>query len=153
MNDLDPGTTDVMAHDQPRASVLLVEDEEMNRTLVRAMLKRSEDPRLAQLQITDAPTVASARSALADRTFEIILLDARLPDGDGLDVAREMPADMPDRPWIIGFSASVLADQRASALEAGCDAFLGKPFRAGELREVMAAALNRRAASSEAPAV
>lgn len=123
--------------------VLLVEDEDMNRTLVRAIVARSEDKRIKGLEIIEAPTLAVARTALAEGGVDIILLDARLPDGSGLDLARELAAEPGPRAWIIGFSASVLPEQRAAALMAGCDTFLGKPFHPEELRAILLEALTR----------
>lgn len=129
--------------------VLLVEDEDMNRILIRAILLRSTDARLRDLEIIEARTLKAARAALAQASVDIILLDSRLPDGSGLDLARELTADPAiSGPWIIGCSASVLPEQQAAALAAGCDALLGKPFHPEELRVMLLAALTREGIAS-----
>lgn len=126
--------------------VLLVEDEDMNRTLVRAILARSPDERLKRLQVIEAPSLAAARTALAQGGLDVILLDTRLPDGDGLDLARELTAGPArPRPWIIVFSAGDLPEEQAAARQAGCDTFLGKLAHPDELRAIVLAGLDHMA--------
>jgi two-component system KDP operon response regulator KdpE len=60
-----------------------------------------------------------------------------LPDGNGLTLARElatggMPAGRP-KPAVVAVTASVLPQDRAAAIEAGCDGFLDKPYAAADL--------------------
>ncbi|MCI0345878.1 MAG: response regulator, partial [Chloroflexi bacterium] len=96
--------------------MLLVEDEPRNRALVRAVLSRAADERLRGAQILEAADVASARHLLdGGHAIDIILLDVRLPDGNGLDLAREIAA-RPSPPPILVLSASVLPSERAAAL-------------------------------------
>jgi two-component system KDP operon response regulator KdpE len=118
--------------------ILLVEDEQMNRTLMRAVLTRASDPRLRLATLLEAETLASAREQLSSNAIDILLLDVRLPDGSGLDLARELSAS-PDgeRPRIVILSASVLPAERALAMEVGCDAFLGKPYRPADLLDLL----------------
>jgi CheY-like chemotaxis protein len=119
--------------------VLLVEDDPTNRLLFRAVLERSRDRRLAAARVTEAPTLAVARQRLDETPTNVVVLDVRLPDGDGLDLARELAARPgAQRPRVLIMSASVLPAERNEALAAGCDAFLGKPFRTGELEDVLA---------------
>jgi two-component system, OmpR family, KDP operon response regulator KdpE len=135
------------------ARILLVEDEALNRALVRATLTRADDPRLRQATIVDAPNIATARAALADGAFDMILLDVRLPDGDGLALAASL--DGP-RPLIVALTASVVPSPRAEAVAAGCDAFLEKPFEPAALRTVLSGLLDSGhagGASSEPPGI
>lgn len=129
--------------------VLLVEDEALNRALVRAILERRRDE-LPALELEEAGTIEAARDALARGPVDIILLDVRLPDGSGLDLARELQTDSQeehrDRPAVAILSASVLALERVAAEAAGADAFLGKPFVPAELT----ALVHRLAAMAEA---
>ena len=125
--------------------VLLVEDEPANRALVRAILGRARDPRLPGVELHEAPTIAAARAILADQPVDVVLLDVRLPDGNGLDLAAEMrAAGNPARVVIV--SASVLPLERAHALASGADGFLGKPFGASELIDILGDAATRAAA-------
>lgn len=115
--------------DGPR--ILLVEDEPANRALVRAIVSRVRQTTLPGTVLTEAGSLAEARALLAAERFDIILLDVRLPDGSGIEIAREL-RQARDRlpepgPRVVIVSASVLAQERASAL-AVADEFLPKPF-------------------------
>lgn len=118
--------------------ILVVDDDPTNRQLVRAVLSRSAEPRVVGARLTEAETLAAAWARLRDDRPDAVVLDIRLPDGTGLDIARHvaaMPADA--RPRVVIMSASVLAAQREAAIAAGCDAFLAKPFRPTELLEML----------------
>jgi two-component system KDP operon response regulator KdpE len=118
--------------------ILVVEDESMNRALLRAVLARSTDPRFKGATLLEADRLSSARKVMADGGVDLILLDVRLPDGSGLELARELaggPAE--GRPRIVILSASVLPMERAAAVEVGADAFLGKPYRPTELLDLL----------------
>jgi two-component system, OmpR family, KDP operon response regulator KdpE len=117
--------------------ILVVEDEAVNRTLLRATLSRATDARLREAGFFEATTLAEARDALAREGFDLIILDVRLPDGDGLELARETLAPGASRPRIVVLSASVLPMERDAAIEAGCDAFVAKPYRPIELLSVI----------------
>jgi two-component system, OmpR family, KDP operon response regulator KdpE len=129
------------------STILLVEDEALNRTLVKAVLSRAEVEAVRAAAVLDAATPAAAREKLAGEEVDLILLDMNLPDGNGLSLAREL-ADrgMPDgraRPAVVAVTASVLPQDRAAALEAGCDGFLDKPYAAADLVRVVAEHLPR----------
>ena len=117
-------------------SILLVEDEAPNRALVRAVLARSTDSRILTAKLLEAPTLQRARELLAEQPIDLVLLDVRLPDGNGLDLAAELGASA-DGPKVIVMSASVLPNERDAALHSGADAFLAKPYRPGDLFETM----------------
>jgi CheY-like chemotaxis protein len=120
------------------AAILLVEDEELNRVLVRAILARAADPRLQVARLLEADTLHAAREVLAEHRVDILLLDVRLPDGSGLELARELKTGNPEScPAIIAITASVLPEQREAALAAGCDSILGKPFSFSELLDLI----------------
>jgi CheY-like chemotaxis protein len=122
------------AADTSPAVLLLVEDEAPNRALLRAILGRASDPRLRGATVIEAPDLAIARSVLARQPVTVVLLDVRLPDGNGLTLARELRSRPPeDRPRVLILSASVLPNERESALMAGADGFLGKPYHPADL--------------------
>jgi two-component system KDP operon response regulator KdpE len=112
--------------------LLHVEDEALNRALLRAVLQRATDPRLRSALLRDAETLAEARAILGDHDVDLVLLDVRLPDGSGLDLVREIKATDPDL-GVVVMSASVLPEEREEAMRAGCDAFIPKPYVAAEL--------------------
>jgi CheY-like chemotaxis protein len=119
--------------------VLLVEDDELNQALVRAILARSASPVLRGAQLATAGSLAQARAALAAGAIDIVLLDMRLPDGSGLDLAAELQRHS-DRvpPAVIALSGAA-AEQREAALAAGCVAVLGKPYSSAELASLLEA--------------
>ena len=120
--------------DAAPAVLLLIEDEAPNRALLRAILGRVSDPRLKGAKLIEAPDLATAREVLGREPVTVVLLDVRLPDGNGLSLAREL-RDRPvaERPRVLILSASVLPTERESALSAGADGFLGKPYHPPDL--------------------
>jgi CheY-like chemotaxis protein len=118
-------------------TILLVEDEELNRALVKAVLARADVAAVREAAVLDAHNLASARERLESADIDLVLLDMNLPDGNGLSLARELAAgSMPAgrrKPAVVAVTASVLPQDRAAAIEAGCDGFLDKPYAAAEL--------------------
>jgi two-component system KDP operon response regulator KdpE len=123
-------------------TVLLVEDEELNRVLVRAILARAKDDTVREIELVEAASLESARAALDGQPVDVVLLDVNLPDGNGLTLASDL-AERDVRPRVIALTASVLPHERAAAMSAGCDAFLDKPYAAQELLDVLAEHLPR----------
>ena len=113
--------------------VLVVEDEEPNRALLRAVLGRSTDPRLSGLTLLEAADLASARSILGSQAVDLVLLDVRLPDGNGLTLINDAQPDVRPAPRFVVLSASVLPTEREAALATGASDFLAKPYRPSEL--------------------
>jgi two-component system KDP operon response regulator KdpE len=124
------------------STILLVEDEELNRTLVKAVLSRAQVEEVRGAEVLDATSIAAARERLGSADIDLILLDMNLPDGNGLTLARELAAGEVGagraRPAVVAVTASVLPEDRAAALAAGCDGFLDKPYAAAELIAVVA---------------
>jgi CheY-like chemotaxis protein len=119
--------------------LLLVEDEGTNRALIRAILSRARQPELAGHVLHEAATIGQARAILATEPIDVILLDVRLPDGNGLDLAAEVRASARPAVRIVIVSASVLPAERSRAIDSGADAFLGKPFGATDLIDALVA--------------
>lgn len=123
-----------MANDGRPLAILVVEDEGVNRALLRAVLRSGFGAALGALDVVEAASVATARAAIAERVPDVVILDVRLPDGSGLDLLRELPdPGAADRPFVIVMSASVLPADRDAARRSGSDAFLAKPFMPADL--------------------
>jgi two-component system, OmpR family, KDP operon response regulator KdpE len=118
--------------DQPHTRILYVEDEELNRTLLRAVLERAADSRLRSASLLEAGTLVQARAILMELPIDLVLLDVRLPDGSGLELVQEIKSRDP-AVGVVVISASVLPAERDEAIRAGCDAFVAKPYVPGEL--------------------
>ncbi len=118
--------------------ILLVEDEPVNRALVRAIIARTDRAELDGIVLHEATTIAEARSVLASHPVDVVLVDVGLPDGSGLDLAAELRAHPgADRARVVIVSASVLPADRTSALATGADAFLAKPFGVSDLVDLL----------------
>ena len=126
-------------------SLLVVEDNELNRALVRAIITRAGDPALRGAEIIEAHTLAQAHAVLADTTVDVVLLDVQLPDGNGLSLLDQLPERARQRrPVIVAVTVGVLPEQRAAAIAAGCDAIVSKPYVAGDLTQTLSAQLAQR---------
>ncbi len=128
---------------EPPVLVLIVEDELQMRRFLRTALTAQD------YRVVEAETACDALVAATTHNPEIILLDLGLPDGDGIDLARQI------REWsqvpIIVISARGREGDKVTALDAGADDYLTKPFSVNELLARMRVAL-RHAAQSGSPA-
>ena len=124
--------------------VLHVEDGQVNRALVSAIFARASHPRVRDSVLVSAESLAEARAILRSQDIHLVLLDVRLPDGDGLDLARELRNSPGERIPVVVVSASVLPAERLAALAAGGDKFIGKPVDPAELVATVAAIAKAR---------
>jgi len=128
--------------------ILHVEDEVLNRELVKAILARAAEPRLRAARLIEAGTLGEAQAVLAARPIDVVLLDVQLPDGSGLTLAQGLRASLDgSRPVIIALTAGAVREQHDAALTAGCDAILTKPYLAADLESLLTTATAARAAS------
>jgi CheY-like chemotaxis protein len=126
-------------------TILLVEDEAANVQLFRAVMRRAGEPLVRDARLLEAGTLAEARRLVASERIDLVLLDVRLPDGVGLDLARELRED-PGRPAVMILSASVLPSEVERARAVGVDEFVPKPYRPMELVERIARLIESRTA-------
>jgi len=125
------------------ASILIVEDDE---NLRLALQDNLESEGYAVAVASDG---RSARAALAEATFDLILLDIMLPDTDGYTLCRELrQARQPAR--IMMLTARTLEDDLVRGFEVGADDYLAKPYRLRELLARVAALVRRGGAASPA---
>ena len=129
-----------MSPDHPL--ILVIEDEAPLRRYLRATLQSFG------YRVEEAATGAEGRSLLLQLNPAVVLLDLGLPDGDGLDLAREI------RDWsrvpIIVVSARGKEEDKIRALDLGADDYLTKPFGSGELLARIRVALRHSADSAGA---
>lgn len=92
--------------------------------------------------VREAADYASAQTALKEAQFDMVLLDLRLPDGDGLDVLRTLRKGGDKTPVIV-LTARGEVDQRVLGLKIGADDYLVKPFSVHELAARMEAVQRR----------
>ncbi|MDB4929163.1 MAG: DNA-binding response regulator KdpE [Myxococcaceae bacterium] len=120
--------------------VLVVEDEPQMRRFLRASLT-SHGYRFAE-----AETAAAALALASSQHPDLILMDLGLPDGDGIELTRRL------REWtrvpIVVISARGREDDKVTALDAGADDYLTKPFGVNELLARMRVALRHAATAA-----
>jgi two-component system, cell cycle response regulator DivK len=119
--------------------VLLVEDTEDNRFMMRMLLEMSG------YRVAEATNGAEAVRTAEHEKPELILMDLSLPLVDGLAATRrirELP-DLRNVP-IIAVSAHDSADFHAEALAAGCDAYITKPIDFTELEDLITRLVSRQ---------
>ena len=116
--------------DNERLRVLAVDDDATSRVLFGAIAKRYD------LQITVVCDCDDALSALTTTQFDVLLMDWQLPNMNGMECVRLLRKDESsvgkDIP-IIAVTAHALDGHREQCLEAGCNDYLSKPFKADEL--------------------
>lgn len=110
--------------------ILAVDDVPVNLYLLRALLVPEG------YAMREAASLAEARAELAHRLPKLILLDIFLPDGNGLDLARQLKAD-PATASIPIIAISAGTSEPTEALEAGCRMFFPKPLHTGRLLEAV----------------
>ena len=122
-------------------ALLLVEDDAINREVALGLLSD------AGHRITVAETGEKALDLAARRRFDAVLLDIRLPDIDGPEVARRIRA-FPDADRaavpIVAVTANVFAADRARYLTAGIDAVIEKPIFPERLMHLLSNAIAAR---------
>jgi CheY-like chemotaxis protein len=118
--------------------LLVVDDEPANREVLRALLEP------LGLVIEECADGESCIAAFASRGADAIFLDLHMPGAlDGYACARALRTLSGERrPAIIAVSASVFEEDRQSAFDAGCDAFVPKPFTQERLFGALVACLN-----------
>jgi signal transduction histidine kinase/CheY-like chemotaxis protein len=140
-----PESTDM----PPCMHILVVEDNEINQAVIRGLLERDGHT----VELADRMETAITRGC--EGTYDVILMDVQLPDGDGLTATtairaharRSSRANVP----IIGLSAQAVAGDRERALSVGMDEYLTKPVRLPQLRAAMAKLPARGVRTRRAP--
>ncbi|MBQ7332280.1 MAG: response regulator transcription factor [Opitutales bacterium] len=108
--------------------LIYVEDNATIRQRVAEVLRANG------FSVEEVKTAADARRIFAGENFDLMLLDILLPDGNGIDLLRELRhGKNADVPVIILSALGEEIDQRISGLDAGANDYLAKPFSTREL--------------------
>ncbi|MBF0260470.1 MAG: response regulator [Magnetococcales bacterium] len=120
------------------SSVLLVEDNPINRDVTREMLQG------IGLMVETAENGRIAIERLRTRRFDLVLMDMQMPQMDGLEATRMIRMDptCADLP-ILAMSANVFAEDRQACLDAGMNDFIPKPVVPAILRAKLRGWLSR----------
>jgi len=108
---------------EPRRNILVVEDNEANQMLARAVLE------LEGYAVEVAGSAAEAFDVLGARRPDLILMDVQLPGEDGLSATRRLKADPATAPIpVVALTAHAMTGDRDVALSAGCAGYIAKPI-------------------------
>ena len=110
-------------------TILVAEDEESNFELVRIVLQK-------RYHLVRARNGIQAVTKSEDEKPDLILMDIRMPEMDGLDATRIIK-EVNSNIHIIALSAYAFEENIREAKAAGCDDFLAKPFRVEDLIEII----------------
>src|SRR5262249_13538000 len=124
----------------PEPVVVLIEDEPQIRRFLRATLAGQG------YRLYEATTGADGVIEVGSRQPDVVIIDLGLPDMDGLDVIRRV-REWTDVPIIV-LAARGPERDKATALDAGADDYVRKPFSAGELLARIRVALRHTAGAS-----
>lgn len=116
--------------DHKMKTILVAEDEESNYELVRIVLHK-------RYRLLRAHNGIEAVTINEDEHPDLILMDIRMPEMDGLDATRIIKEVNHSTP-IIALSAYAFEENINEAKAAGCDEFMAKPFKVEDLIEVCA---------------
>lgn len=112
-----------------KKTILVAEDVESNFLLLKALLR-------SRYNLLWAKTGTEAVKMFKNEMPDIILMDIKMPEMDGLEATRLVRSYSKDIP-IIALTAYVFDSDKEKALEAGCNGFLAKPISYTELQKVL----------------
>ncbi|MCE2949369.1 MAG: ATP-binding protein [bacterium] len=126
------GASAAAAADAPALRILVAEDNEINRTIARALLGR------LGLQAEVAEDGQVALDKVRDGRYDLVLMDMRMPRMDGLEATRRIRALVLDcQPRVVALTANAFEEDRQACLAAGMDGFLAKPYRLDDLARLV----------------
>jgi DNA-binding NtrC family response regulator len=128
-----------------RGSILLVDDEaKIREALARALREEGHE-----VVATGSPR--EAQRLLADRLFDVLVVDNLMPEITGLELIRELAANTPasDRPQMVMMTAHATIESAIEAMKLGALDYLQKPFDIDELLVVVDRALDKQRLTTE----
>ena len=128
-----------------RGSILLVDDEEK---ILKALGRALRD---AGHTVTETASARHGQRLLAERTFDVLIVDNIMPELSGLDLIREFVAAVPEheRPQILMMTAHATVESAIEAMKLGALDYLQKPFEIDELLVVVRRALDHQRLRTE----
>ena len=106
-----------------QATILVIEDNEANQLLARAVLE------MEGFRVEIAGSAPEAQEVLRGLTPDVILMDVQLPGEDGLSLTRRLKADPRTTSIpVVALTAHAMLGDRELALQAGCAGYIAKPI-------------------------
>ena len=123
-------------------SILLAEDHQLNRQLIKVILDK-----FGLTATTAEDGLQAVELATSGETYDLILMDLRMPNMDGFEATRQIRAWQKKHghptPPIIAVTANVFEDDKRRSLEAGMNGFLAKPIILKDMADTLARWLPR----------
>lgn len=123
-------------------SILAIDDDRDILKVLKANLE------LHNYEVDTADSWEAAKGVISARRPDLILLDVMLPDGDGMEICRELRGEIPETPIIMLTARDKLSD-KVIGLESGADDYVVKPFETIELIARIKACLRRATPAAE----
>jgi len=126
-------------------NILLADDEEgILKTLGRALREDGH-------QVTATASAAEAARLLAERPFDVFVVDHRMPGRTGLELIRDLAATAPEaeRPQVLMMTAHATVENAIEAMKLGAYDYLQKPFEVDELLVAVRRALEHQSLSRQ----
>ena len=112
-----------MALENKKGTILYVEDNPDNRSLIRRVLE-AED-----YAVVEAINAQQALEKLESSNIDLVLMDINMPDMDGYTLTAKIKAIQKfSKIPIVAVTANVMRGDREKSLEAGCDGYIQKPI-------------------------
>jgi two-component system phosphate regulon response regulator PhoB len=127
----------IRAWEDDVAAILAIEDDWTVRTVLEHTLTS------AGHDVDVAPGISDARRLLTDGRYDVVLLDLNLPDGNGLDLLRDIRRDLGAAVPVLVLSGLRQEDAVVRGLELGADDYVTKPFSPQELLARVSRCLGR----------
>ncbi len=108
-------------------SILVVEDNKVNRMLLDYTLKREG------FEVVTASNGDNALELIEERTFDVILMDIQMPGKDGVEVTREIRKISGKNIPVVALTANAMKGDREKYIGLGMDDYLSKPIKKREL--------------------
>ncbi len=112
--------------------ILLVEDNEANRLIANTIFSNYG------ADVTEAENGSVAIEKITENTFDIILMDVRMPVKDGLETTRYIRSNIDATIPIIALTASALKEEEERCIQSGMNDFISKPFNENNIVKMVA---------------
>lgn len=110
--------------------ILVLDDEPLIQKVLDELFRRKK------FTVTIAGSITQAEALLAKENFDLIMLDVRLPDGDGQQFL-ERVSSLPDRPLVVMMTGHGTIESAVACMRAGAFDYLIKPFSPGQIEIIL----------------
>lgn len=117
----------------PKLSILVVDDDELNRRLMRVLLTNEGH------RVEVAANGLEALEAVKQKKFDIVFMDLQMPVMGGIEASRQIRAweKEDSHIFIVALTASYLPEKGQLMFEAGMDNFISKPFQVEQIQKLL----------------